>query len=346
MTRRVRLQTLFAKKGIWLSLLILFSFTVGVRQVNATNGSVHLFVDPPSIVDPALQPPDTFNISVKIANVTGLYAYEFKLGYNTAILNCLGAITIPFDNETNFSMKVQVKDNLGLIWVNVTYYPPAQSLNTTDPVTLAIIFFQVTDSGESILDLHDTKLTDPSDAEISHTVSDGYIKIFRHDVAIIAVAVSTNITYAGRLVYVNVTAENQGDIAESFNVTAHYDTQLIGTAVVASLGPGANVTLNFVWDTTGVVPCHHYNITGEASILPYEVDTADNIFVDGTVKIKMLGDVNGDGIIDIFDLVSVALALGSVPGDPNWYEEADLLQDNIIDIFDLVVVGMHYGEVC
>ena len=306
----------------------------------------HLFVEPPSIIDPTMQPPACFNISIKIANITDLYTYEFKLGYNTAILNCLGAIIMPFDNETNFIMELDIDDTAGLIWVNVTYYPPAQSLNTTDPVTLAIIFFQVTDYGESILDLHDTKLTDPSDAEIPHKVSDGYIQIAWHDVAIINVVASTNMTYVGRLVYINVTAENQGNVPETFNVSAYYDTQLIATDVVTNLEPGANITLNFIWDTEGVPPCHRYNITGEASILPYEVDTADNIFVDGTVKIKMLGDLNGDGIIDVFDLVAVGMAFGSKPGDPNWDEETDLVQDNLIDIFDLVYIAMHYGEKC
>jgi hypothetical protein len=256
------------------------------------------------------------------------------------MLNCLGAIIIPFDNETSFSVKVQVKDNIGLIWVNVTLRPPAKPLNTTDPVTLAMIFFQVTNSGESILDLHDTKLTDPSGIEIPHSVSDGYIKIFRHDVAIIDVVASTNATY------INVTAENQGDIAESFNVSAYYDAHLIGTTIVASLAPGANVTLGFVWDTYGVAPCHRYNITGKASIVPYETDVADNVMVDGSVKVKMVGDLNGDGIIDIFDVVAVGLAFGSKPGDPNWNEDADIVEDNLIDIFDLVYIGIHFGERC
>ena len=180
--------TLFTSKGILLSLLILLSLIAALEQVCATpDGPPHLFVDPPSIVDPAIQPPAYFNISIKVANVTNLYGYEFNMGYNTTMLNCLGAIIIPFDNETSFSVKVQVKDNIGLIWVNVTLIPPAKPHNTTDPVTLAMIFFQVTNSGESILDLHDTKLTDPSGIEIPHTVSDGYIKIFRHDVAIIDV---------------------------------------------------------------------------------------------------------------------------------------------------------------
>jgi len=347
MNGKTKLKTICARKGILLVLLTLASLIITIKQVNATpDGPAHLFVDPASIVDPTIHPPAYFNVTIKIANVTNLYGYEFKLGYNTTILNCLGAIIIPFDNETSFSMKVQVRDNLGFIWVNVTYRPPAQPLNTTDPVTLAMIFFQVTDSGESILDLHDTKLTDPSGTEIPHTVSDGYIKIFRHDVAIIDVVASTNVTYAGRLVYINVTAENQGNTAETFNVSAYYDAQLIGSVVVSDLAPGANITLGFVWDTSGVAPCQWYNITGKASIIPYETDVADNVFVDGSVKIKMLGDINGDGVINIYDLRIVAKAYGTKIGDPRWNEDADLYKDGRINIYDLVCIGRNYGKKC
>jgi parallel beta-helix repeat protein len=55
-------------------------------------------------------------------------------------------------------------------------------------------------------------------------------------------------------------------------------------------------------------------------------------------------DINNDGIVDIFDLVRIALAYGSVPGLPIWSPYVDLVQDGIIDIFDLVIIGIHYGE--
>jgi len=55
-------------------------------------------------------------------------------------------------------------------------------------------------------------------------------------------------------------------------------------------------------------------------------------------------DFNNDGIIDIFDIVRMALAFGSVSGMPNWDPYFDLNQDSIIDVFDLVVVALHFGE--
>jgi thermitase len=55
-------------------------------------------------------------------------------------------------------------------------------------------------------------------------------------------------------------------------------------------------------------------------------------------------DVNEDGMIDIVDIVIVALAFGSKPGDPNWNPYVDLNQDGIVDIVDLVMVALHFGE--
>ncbi len=55
-------------------------------------------------------------------------------------------------------------------------------------------------------------------------------------------------------------------------------------------------------------------------------------------------DLNDDGIVDIFDLVPIAAAYGSTPGDNNWNSNADLVQDDIVDIFDLVAVAGNYGE--
>jgi len=56
--------------------------------------------------------------------------------------------------------------------------------------------------------------------------------------------------------------------------------------------------------------------------------------------------VNGDGIVDIRDLVLVRLAFGSEPGEPDWNPEADLNRDGIIDIIDATILRSQAGETC
>ena len=57
-----------------------------------------------------------------------------------------------------------------------------------------------------------------------------------------------------------------------------------------------------------------------------------------------LSDLNNDGIINIFDVVTVAVAYGSTPGDEKWNPNADLVQDGTINIFDVVIVAGNYGQ--
>jgi hypothetical protein len=72
----------------------------------------------------------------------------------------------------------------------------------------------------------------------------------------------------------------------------------------------------------------------------------------GLIRVKMAADINNDGIVDIFDLVQVAVSFGLVKGDPpnppshNGYSpHADVVQDDVIDIFDIVVVAMSFGKI-
>ncbi|MEM2567642.1 MAG: hypothetical protein QXH20_04120, partial [Candidatus Bathyarchaeia archaeon] len=55
-------------------------------------------------------------------------------------------------------------------------------------------------------------------------------------------------------------------------------------------------------------------------------------------------DVNGDGLIDIYDLVPVALAYSSKPGDNNWNSRVDFNNDSVIDIYDLVCLALRYSR--
>ena len=51
------------------------------------------------------------------------------------------------------------------------------------------------------------------------------------------------------------------------------------------------------------------------------------------------------GTIDIQDIVLAAMAFGATPGDPEWNPLADFNGDGLIDIFDLVQIAIHFGWV-
>ena len=173
-----------------------------------------------------------------------------------------------------------------------------------------------------------------------------------HDVAVISVTSSDTQAYVGEIVNITVVAENQGSFTETFNVTAIYENVTlailgtVGTQEIINLAPQQNVTLTFSWNTTDMQPCVNYTIKAEASTVPDELQTSDNTFIDGKVKVKMIGDINGDGVIDIVDLNIVGKAYGSFEGDPEYDPEADINNDGHVDMRDVVVIGRNYGKTC
>jgi len=54
------------------------------------------------------------------------------------------------------------------------------------------------------------------------------------------------------------------------------------------------------------------------------------------------GDINWDGVVDIFDVVLAAKAFGSTPGDSMWNRAADLNGDDVVDIFDIVILTKNF----
>jgi len=62
------------------------------------------------------------------------------------------------------------------------------------------------------------------------------------------------------------------------------------------------------------------------------------------VQIRIPGDINGDGKVNLADLVLFAEAYGSRPGDPNWNPAADMLGHGKVDLADLVTLANHYGQ--
>jgi PKD repeat protein len=174
-----------------------------------------------------------------------------------------------------------------------------------------------------------------------------YTEVPEHDVAIMNVTTSANEVYAEQTVNITVIAKNNGTAVETFNVTVYYDDINVETQNVTYLLPDEETTLMFSWNTTGVTPCNNYTIKANATIISF-VDTnpANNEFINGQVKIRIIGDVNGDGSVSVADMVEVDIALGTQPGQPNYDPWADVNGDGNISVADMVLIDIHLGEKC
>ncbi len=161
-----------------------------------------------------------------------------------------------------------------------------------------------------------------------------------HEVIVTNITASNAWAYRGWTTTVNVTVSNKGDFSENAWLTLYYNItadKSINTYPVY-LGAGQNYTLTFTWNTNGV-PCLNYTLTAVATI-----PTGSNTLSDGNISVRLMGDVNGDGRVDLRDIALVARAFGSTPGSPNWNSYADINGDGKVDMKDIASVIRNFGQ--
>jgi hypothetical protein len=112
---------------------------------------------------------------------------------------------------------------------------------------------------------------------------------------------------------------------------------------VMGLAAGDSVTLTYNWHPmrtgnytlTAFVNCH-----GEIS----ETSEGDNTFVLQKYPVALIGDLNGDNVVNILDVGQIGLAWHSRPGDEYWNVQADLNHDGYINIFDIVRITLRWHQ--
>jgi parallel beta-helix repeat protein len=164
-----------------------------------------------------------------------------------------------------------------------------------------------------------------------------------HDIGITSVSTSKTVVGQGYSINISVQIINYGAQTEIFDLTIKADSIIMQTQEV-TLAAQTSETKTYTLDTSSI-PKGNHTISAYADAVPGETDTADNTLTDGLISVTIQGDVNGDCVVDIFDIVRIALAMGSKPNDPSWDPNADINNDGIIDIFDIVIVAIHFGEV-
>jgi len=162
------------------------------------------------------------------------------------------------------------------------------------------------------------------------------------NIAITNVSLQKTVVGQGFNVEIYIHIVNQGVDTKTVNVTSYANETVVQTENITLSGL-SSTTLTFTWNTTSYVKG---NYTVSAYVYPVENETSleDNELVDGWVFVTIVGDVEGDRDVDIYDIVSIAGAYGTQKGDPQYIPNCDIDGDGDIDIFDIVIAGGHYGE--
>jgi PKD repeat protein len=113
---------------------------------------------------------------------------------------------------------------------------------------------------------------------------------------------------------------------------------------------------NYIWDfgdgniTSGnyKIIVHRFANDGNYTVKLNVTDASGfKGYAAKTVQIRpggLPGDINGDGIVDIFDAIMLANAFNSGPGDPQWNPNADINGDSVVDIFDAITLANNFGK--
>jgi len=158
------------RKNILYITLVISFVIIGVFTVLATLTNTKLSVS--SVIDKKLKVGDTFTVDVTVNEVIDLKGYEYRLKYDTNILDATSVVSSNFLSSSMYCVRNTIDEAEGIIWV-ACMMPLGPGEGVSGSGTLETITFQVLDKGDSNLDLYKTVLGDHTGASIPHSVEDG-----------------------------------------------------------------------------------------------------------------------------------------------------------------------------
>jgi hypothetical protein len=286
----------------------------------------------------------SFSINIDILNVSDLYGWEFKLGWNASLLDWVSVEEGPFlksGGNTFFTYNLNITGEHLIVDCTLEGLIPGVSGNGT----LATVSFYAKSVGECPLGLYDVILLNSQEQQIDCNVVSGYARATLydgHDIAVASLEASKTVLGQGYCANINATIEDYGIFAENFSVTVYANTTAIQTQT-ATLASGNSAALGFMWNSTGF-DRGNYTISAYAWPVPGETETSDNTRVDGIVLVTIPGDVDGDHKVRIDDILAIAQAFGSNLGDPMYNPNLDITNQQKIRVDDILIAVQHFGQ--
>jgi len=292
-------------KRLLLTLFVCIAvLTAAMPSITIASPTTTIYVDPKYTGTDAegkpLKPGGTFKIDIKITDAYDVVSWSFMLFWDPALLNVSDVkkdvVEGPFLKSAATQGTFFIKKpgtlfdeslNRTLEYLDVACGIYGFEYGVAGSGTLASITFLVEGTGGTSLDLRGSMLMDHYARDpIPHGEIDGEFSNSEfHDIAVTGITMYPTSIEAGHTVYINVTVENQGDTAETFNLTVYYDEHVIEERLIKDLEAKNSTILEFIWNTPSDLAAGDYTIKAVASFVPKEADTADNTYIDGKVSI-------------------------------------------------------------
>jgi len=114
--------------------------------------------------------------------------------------------------------------------------------------------------------------------------------------------------------------------------------------------PHVTAAAALIWSSKGSWDNQHVRVALRQYALDLGPPGRDDYYGYGLVNAwepnqRPLGDINVDYRVNLIDEFTVALAYGSVPGDPKWDQRADINVDNKVNLIDYYTVVSNFGKV-
>jgi len=282
-----------------------------------------------------------FTVDVGVDNVTDLYAFAINLYYNTTLLDVVSVTEGPFlqSRGSTYVVKDDMNDTEGHVRYALSLLSVSSGANGSG--TLFSVTFRATTAtlGASNLTLQDTDLGDYNGDPIDHAIMNGSIEVLLVEVIqwtsdghIFETASSSQITgfaYNDTTKMVNLTLTGPPDIA------GYTDLTIPRTAM--------NLTVNEMFTILFNGTARNHTRTGNGTHY-FLYFTYPHSTYEVSILQTLMGDLNGDRMVSMQDIVTTCVAFDSTPSLSHWNPVADLKPNNKIDIYDVILVTRNYDK--
>jgi hypothetical protein len=263
----------------------------------------------------------TFTVHARLESISDLYGFDTKIRFDPAILEVVDAdagtpgvqVNLGgwFPGSPSSYVAVNNADNgAGTIDFAATLLSPTPALNGSG--NIVSISFLAKRAGSTPLAYHSLKLVNSGSQIIPISRSDGSVTVTGGS----QTTLTGQVLLEGRTDHSGTTVQLDGGTTVNTGSDGRY---------TFSTSSGSH-TLKFTR------ACYlEKSVTASA--------TSGGTTTVATVTL-LAGNVNGDKVIDILDLVAVASQFGSSSPSPAC---ADVNDDGIVDIVDLVLVAKNFG---
>lgn len=168
----MRKKILYAILVAFLLITLITVFVSITAFVSITSSGSKPKLSVSSVIDKKLKPGDTITVDVSITEVSDLKGYEYRIKYDTNILNATNITSSNFLSSSPYCVRKSINSTQGVIWVSCmkSFVPGA---GTSGNGILETITFQVLGKGSSDLELYKTVLGDHLGNAIDHEVLNG-----------------------------------------------------------------------------------------------------------------------------------------------------------------------------